>query len=126
VHILGQSGRVIDDNLASAGTDALRRRQLTERTRHDLARGAEMGGNLLLGHPDDPVRRRMKEQEVGQTPLEFVRVDAFELHHQPDDDGGERLHGHVAYGGLGLEQCPEHPPRYHRHDDWWILEDVDR
>jgi hypothetical protein len=41
-HIFSQSDRVIDHDLAPTGPDAPCRRELTERTRHNLAGGAEM------------------------------------------------------------------------------------
>ena len=55
------------------------RRKQPQRARHDLAGGAEVRRDLLLGHLDRPVARRVKQQEVGQTPLQFVGMELFEL-----------------------------------------------
>src|SRR6187401_2482878 len=55
---------IADGNLAAAGPDAARRRQLPEGTGHHFARGAEMGGDLLLRHPHHAVRGGLQQQEI--------------------------------------------------------------
>src|SRR5258708_1710844 len=59
-HARGQALRVVDGNLPATGSDVPLGRKPAQRTRHDLAGGSEMRRDLLLGHLDPPVARRVK------------------------------------------------------------------